>query len=86
MIRFDYLNAASDLRRIANWVIRGRTEKIELITQMLNSLEKDPKIKMTLSHFDALKDPGKQFKDPKKRIFFAEQLLVSSSCLQNKYL
>ena len=86
MTRSDYLNAASDLRRIANWIFRKRIEKIELITEILNSLAKDPEIKKTLSHFDALKDPNTEFKDTKRRIYFAEQLLVSSSCLQNKYL
>lgn len=86
MTQTDYLNVASDLRRAANWVGRNQREKVGLITDLVNSAKENPKVFQILKHFDAIKDPNEVFKNEKDRIFFAEQLLVSSSRLQNKYL
>lgn len=84
MTRIDYLNTASDLRRAANWTARNRVEKIGLITRLLRSARNDATVKKILEHFEADKNPKEVFKNEKEREFFAEQLLVSASRLQNQ--
>ncbi len=75
----DLGNKAADLRRIANWLGRGQKEKLNLIQSLLSSAKKNPKVVRVLEHFQADADPAKVINDRRKRLFLAEQLLISSN-------
>lgn len=85
MTKTDYLNAASDLRRIANWMARGQKEKLPLIIKLWNNIKlQEATSKLVRSLVGEIK-PQNAFKDKKLRLFFAEQSLLSSIRLQNKF-
>lgn len=82
--RADYLNLASDLRRVANWAARGQKEKLQLIERIFAEARKKGQVWKILKSLKADINPKEAFEDKRKRIFFAEQVLVSSLRLQNQ--
>jgi hypothetical protein len=85
MTKTDYLNTASDLRRIANWMARGQKEKLPLIIRLWNNIQsQEEALKLVKSLVGEIK-PQDALKDKKLRLFFAEQSLLSSIRLQNKF-
>ncbi len=85
MTRQDYLNAASDLRRIANWMARGQAEKIPLIKRLWKDANSQKGVSFILKHFVGKMKPQDAIRDKNSRLFFAEQTLLSSLRLQNKF-
>ncbi len=83
MSKKDYLNYASDLRRIADWIGRDKREKRDIIKKLVVSARKNDEVYQILSHFKADLNPEEVFNDEKKRLFFAEQILISSSRLEH---
>ncbi len=85
MTKTDYLNTASDLRRIANWMARGQKEKLPLIIKLWDNIQSQKgSLKIVKSLLGEVK-PEEAFKNKKLRLFFAEQSLLSSIRLQNKF-
>ena len=83
MTKADYLYYASDLRRVANWVARGQKEKLRLIERIFVDAKKKSEVWKIIKSSKADIDPKEAFENKRKRIFFAEQALVSSLRLQN---
>ncbi len=83
MTKADYLNAASDLRRIANWMARNQKEKIGLANRLWNDIKNKDEIFRIIRHFVGKRDPLSSMKNKKSRLFFAEQVLTSSLRLQS---
>ncbi len=81
MIRSDYLNAASDLRRIALWMKLGNKQNLSLIMRFWEESISKPQVK---KYIDTKFDPEKIFDDDSKRRRFAEDALMSSIRLQNQ--
>jgi hypothetical protein len=82
MTKVDYLNTATDLRRIAFWLAKNQNEKKPLISKFYANAWKNGEVKKVLKHFKAEFDPETVL-NRKDRLFLAEQLLVSSNRLQN---
>ena len=85
MTRIDYLNAASDLRRIANWMARGQKEKLPLIIKLWSQINSQKETARVTDHFIGNIKPQEAVKNKRLRLFFAEQALLSSLRLQHKY-
>lgn len=80
-MNIKYLNYASDLRRIADWMARGQKEMFPLASKLWRDVRKDPKVKSVLVKYQADKDPLKISADTNKRMAFAEQTLLASIML-----
>ena len=85
MTKADYLNTASDLRRIANWMARGQKEKLPLIIKLWNNIKSQKGASRVVGHFVGDIKPQEAVKNKRSRLFFAEQVLLSSLRLQHKY-
>jgi len=85
MTKTDYLNTASDLRRIANWMARGQKEKLPLIIKLWNNIQSQEEASKLVKSLIGEIKPQDALKDKKSRLFFAEQSLLSSIRLQNKF-
>jgi len=83
MTKADYLNTASDLRRIADWVARGEREKIDTIIKLWKEINKKEEVRKIIAAYMGKFEPQGVFEDDRKRIFFAEQALISSFRLQH---
>ena len=83
MTKSEYLNIASDLRRSANWIARDQKEKLPLIKTVFKNAYKYQDVCAILKHFKVGQNPDSIFDNREKRIFAAEQLLISSLRLQN---
>jgi len=83
MTKADYLNTASDLRRIADWVARGEKEKIGTIIKLWKEINKEEEVRKVLAVYLGKLKPQGAFEDKRKRLFFAEQALISSLSLQH---
>lgn len=84
MTKIDYLNTASDLRRIANWMARGQKEKLPLILKLWKNIESQKQISKITSHFVGKVKPQDALRNKKLRLYFAEQVLISSLRLENQ--
>lgn len=82
MTKREYLDIASDLRRSANWLGRDQKEKMPLIKHILDSATREKDVSDILRHFQVDINVDEVFGDDKKRMFLAEQLLISSLRLQ----
>jgi len=86
MTKADYLNYASDLRRVANWAARGQKEKLQLIKRIFAEAKKKEEVWKIIKSSKADIDPKEAFENKAKRLFFAEQALISSLQLQRQSL
>ena len=90
MTRQDYLNAASDLRRIANWMARGQTEKLPLIKRLWKDTNSRKRISFVLKHFVGKIKPQDVIRDKNSRLFLQNkplyQALVSKTNSHNNPL
>ena len=86
MTKADYLNTASDLRRIAIWMARGQNEKLPLIIKLWASIKSQKETAKVIKHFIGDIKPQEATRNKELRLFFAEQALVSSLRLENQFL
>lgn len=86
MTSSDYLNTASDLRRIAYWLAMGQKEKGPLIDSFWKDISKNHQAIKVLKHFGVYKNPKDILSDSPKREFIAEQVLISGLRLQRMAL
>jgi len=84
MTKADRFNIASDLRRIANWMARRQKEKLPLILRLWGDAKSHKEVSKVIRHFVENINPDEAFKKEKRRLFFAEQVLISSIRLQSQ--
>ena len=82
MRKYELLNIASDLRRIARWVGENEVHKFNLVNRLYNEAKKD-KLASQIMNDSRVVIKNDLFKDKESRIWFAEQSLMASLRLTN---
>lgn len=74
-----YLNYASDLRRVAEWLARGETEMLPLASRLWRKARRNQFVNSILKKYGADSDPA--LASPTNREILAEQALLASIML-----